>query len=207
MPTDPRGIGDVDEPCEVDAKLAGLLKILGFESGAPIYRAIPYEPFERVFRDLVEGFCQGGKSPFRGRCDGLLCDVVDLTWLCRDKRYGPFQVEILTDLLQAVHKHHRMAPDGPMVTGEYRPAYTDYPSPDWYIRGTVLSPRRDDPGEPRRRFHGYIQSETGEKPHTWPHGMVVQIATPSGTNQSGPLIWGTGLPGGPSMTHYRVKAK
>lgn len=182
MPVHPRGIGDVDEPCEVNTELGNLLKSLGFDPGVPIYRATPMDPFEKVFEGIREGLYRGlGGTDF---------EPVDLAWLTRDRRCGAFAVTILVELLQAVHKPYQIAPDGPITTQ----SGLSFDDPDWYVRGSI-SHGWDVPL--RGRFHAYIQTEPGKWAHGWPHGMIVQIAKePTGTDPSTPLMWGLGVPGG-----------
>jgi hypothetical protein len=181
MPVDPLGIGDVNEPCEVDTELGELLKSLGFDPGVPIYRATPMDPFETVFEQIREGVYRG-----------LVISEFEpalLAWFTRDRRHGGHAVRVLIELLQAVHKPFRIAEDGPIATQS-----DSFRDPDWYVRGLI--PHHGHM-PPKGRFHAYIQTEPGKWAHGWPHGMIVQIVKePTGTDKNAPLIWGIGIPDG-----------
>ena len=179
MPVGPRGIGDVDEPCDVDGELGDLLKSLGFDPGAPIYRATPAESYKEVFERIMEGLYNNGWP---------MLEPILLSWRTRDRRHGTQTAQVLVELLQAVHKPFCIAPDGPITTG------TDFEDPDWYVRGSLIRHWSDPPS---RRFHAYIQTEPGRlAARDWPHGMVIQIVKePSGAEPSTPLSWGIGVLG------------
>ena len=189
MPTDPRGIGDVDAPCPAPAKLSNTLIMLGFDPRAPIYRATPLEPFNQLLRELAAGLC--GRDL---RCDGLAYEPVHLSFRRRDKRYEPYSVRMWLELLQVVHAELGQTTSSRNQCRAATDGLDRITSPDFYMRGLVLSPPSGYDGGPRR-FHGYIQAEPNEMPRGWPHGMIVQITSSAGTTSAKTsLSWGVGVP-------------
>jgi hypothetical protein len=180
MLVDPRGIGDVDEPCEVDSELGDLLKSLGFDPGVPIFRGTPDAPFNTVFDQIVTGLC--GEERWRSPME-----PINLAWRTRDRRHGCSVIKVLVELLRAVHKPSRFAADGP-VTTEAGVVFYD---PDWYLRGSCI---RNWNRPLVGRFHAYIQMEPDAlSPPDWPHGMIVQLVKePTGADPGTPLMWGVG---------------
>jgi hypothetical protein len=182
MPKDPRGIGHVGEPCQVDAELGDLLKSLGFDPGVPIYRATPIESFEEIFDSVKKellGTWMHDHEP------------IHITFRQRDRRHTGWPIEAIVELLHVIHKPLRIAPDGPITTSSSRRLC----DPDWYLRGAVLHFPLEPPVA---RLHAYIQTEPETAATGWPHGIVVQaVNEPSGADARTPLMWGIGVPGWP----------
>jgi hypothetical protein len=182
MLTDPKGIGRVTEPCEVEADLASLLKSLGFDAGIPVYRVTPSLTFAELLNDIQKQlFERGSDSPQL------------LTFKRRDRRLNAWTLYVAIELLRPIYKPFRLTADGPVPTSAEPGPFSRRA---WYFRGFVCD---DHPiMRPRviGRINAYIPTDDLSVAHGWPDGMVIQIVTePSSADPDTPFMWGVGLPG------------